>query len=276
MAALSLTRLALLVRDARRLSTDLADAVGERDLLLVASQHRYQALIEQLPGIVYNIVPADDGTASVLYISPRVEDVMGITVDACLMDIDTLARGIHPDDRAGSSRRAPLVTGRPATGRVSLSTRPTGSGSGVRDDMTVIDGPAGERVLQGILLDITEDKRAEAERERMELELRLAQKLEAVGQLAAGIAHEINTPIQFVGDTVRSSRDCFDDLQRLLGDYRDACAAATAGGPAARRCAPAERADDEADLDYLQERLPAGVRAHAGRRRARRRRSCAR
>ena len=38
----------------------------------------------------------------------------------------------------------------------------------------------------------------------MELELRLAQKLEAVGQLAAGIAHEINTPIQFVGDTCAS------------------------------------------------------------------------
>ena len=37
----------------------------------------------------------------------------------------------------------------------------------------------------------------------MEDELRLAQKLEAVGQLAAGIAHEINTPIQFVGDSMR-------------------------------------------------------------------------
>ena len=34
----------------------------------------------------------------------------------------------------------------------------------------------------------------------MSMELRLAQKLEAVGRLAAGIAHEINTPIQFVGD----------------------------------------------------------------------------
>ena len=37
---------------------------------------------------------------------------------------------------------------------------------------------------------------------RMELELRQAQKLESVGRLAAGVAHEINTPIQFVGDSV--------------------------------------------------------------------------
>ena len=52
------------------------------------------------------------------------------------------------------------------------------------------------------VLDLTNFKRAQAERDEMERELRLSQKLESVGQMAAGIAHEINTPAQFVSDNL--------------------------------------------------------------------------
>lgn len=60
------------------------------------------------------------------------------------------------------------------------------------------------------------------ERERMAIELRLAHKLEAVGRLAAGLAHEINTPIQYVGDSVYFLRSAFDDLAKLFNACRDA------------------------------------------------------
>jgi len=63
-------------------------------------------------------------------------------------------------------------------------------------------------------------RRESAERLRVEHELRLAQKLEAVGQLAAGIAHEINTPIQYVGDNVRFLQDAYRQALPLLAKYR--------------------------------------------------------
>jgi PAS domain S-box-containing protein len=60
------------------------------------------------------------------------------------------------------------------------------------------------------------------ERERIAIELRFAQKLEAVGRLAAGIAHEINTPIQYVGDSVTFLRSSISEIESLLLTYRRA------------------------------------------------------
>ena len=68
--------------------------------------------------------------------------------------------------------------------------------------------------------DISARKRAEREREDLEMQLRHALKLESIGQLAAGIAHEINTPAQYIGDNTRFLKDAFRDLERLVRQYQ--------------------------------------------------------
>jgi PAS domain S-box-containing protein len=65
-----------------------------------------------------------------------------------------------------------------------------------------------------------------SDKREMEVELRHAQKLEAVGRLAAGIAHEINTPIQFIGDNTRFVQDAFRDTLEMIGKYEQICTAA--------------------------------------------------
>jgi len=89
-----------------------------------------------------------------------------------------------------------------------------------------------------------------------ELAARQAQKLEAVGRLAAGIAHEINTPIQFVGDNTHFLLDAFAGLQRLLGAYAALREAAVAGAVDAALVETIGRAEEELDLPYLREEIP--------------------
>ncbi len=95
-----------------------------------------------------------------------------------------------------------------------------------------------------------------AVRDRIDAELRLAQKLEAVGQLAAGIAHELNTPIQYVGDTLQFLESSVAQI-RAYGLVAAAVTDELARQPGCE--APVARlreAAEEADLEYLFPRLP--------------------
>ena len=92
----------------------------------------------------------------------------------------------------------------------------------------------------------------EQERDRLALELRTAQKLEAVGRLAAGVAHEINTPMQYISDNVTFLSESVDDLASVISAYRTG----------------RERGDEmaaEVEADYLLSELPKAMqRAREG------------
>ncbi|HTV56438.1 MAG TPA: ATP-binding protein [Terriglobia bacterium] len=94
------------------------------------------------------------------------------------------------------------------------------------------------------------------ERKRLEIELRHAQKLEAVGGLAAGIAHELNTPIQFVGDNIRFLQEAFGATQRLILTYRSLSEAASSGSVDASLLESVRQAEEIEEADYLRDEVP--------------------
>ena len=106
-------------------------------------------------------------------------------------------------------------------------------------------------------LELQRDKQVlEARVREQTRDLEQAQKLEAVGRLAAGIAHEINTPIQFIGDNVQFLREAFDSLDRLLDTYRELRASAEAGSVDGALLVAVRTAEEAADLAYLTEEVP--------------------
>ncbi len=96
-------------------------------------------------------------------------------------------------------------------------------------------------------------------RKHMESQLAQAQKLESIGQLAAGIAHEINTPIQYVGDNTRFLQDAFKDLQQLFDRYAEVPLAIKEGVSADEIFERMQEAAGEADFQYLAEEIPKAI-----------------
>ena len=113
------------------------------------------------------------------------------------------------------------------------------------------DGGRGVGILL-VAADITEQKILQGQ-------LVQAQKLESIGQLAAGIAHEINTPTQYVGDNTRFLQDSVQDLIKIADRYAGLSDPGRRQQSWNERSAEIKAVLDELDIEFLKEEIPNAI-----------------
>lgn len=144
-----------------------------------------------------------------------------------------------------------------ATGR-----RADGSEFPLEFGLTSLDHLGWDRAVW-IFNDITKRKHEEAKRVALERELSQTHKMEALGTLASGVAHEINTPIQYISDNMRFLEETIDDLRGLLEAHQATGSLLEKLGVDPHLIAQSNQAAkdkaDEIDLDYLLEEAPQAI-----------------
>jgi PAS domain S-box-containing protein len=225
-----------------------------------AALRQSQDLLSTISRNVTDLMAIVDPEGQYIYTSPSYATVLGYAQE----ELDALAplALVHLEDRLQIRKVLANVFERGIQQNVEYRLRHrNGKWLHFECKANPIFHPAGQP-FQALIVarDVTERKAGELERKQMEVQLRHAQKLESIGSLAAGIAHEINTPIQYIGDNTSflggalpELLACLDAQRRLLLDQQ------------ARQGLPAEAAGilnqlQELDLDYLTEEIPKAIR----------------
>ena len=214
--------------------------VEKRTAELHASREEYRSLIEGIQAMPWRW---HRRTQQFTYVGPQAADIAELSAEAWL-DPGVLQARVHPDDSAAVMQHFDDV----ASDLVDFEFRFRHVDGTWKTWHCILNRHNTTRAeeISGVFVDVTAQH-------QMEFELAQAQKLESVGRLASGIAHEINTPIQFVSNSLTFVSKSVDELLALVEIYRAAPALQHADAQTQQMLQDAEQATD---LEYLRKRVP--------------------
>jgi len=217
--------------------------VDERTRELERSREQYRLIAETTHAIPFEL---DLQKGKFTYVGPQAEQILGIPEarwkEAGFLDV------LLPRERE-STMRQQLDECTPGTFETLYSVV-TADNHVLELRWTVsCETVMSGRLLRGLMIDVTEAG-------RLVREMAQGQKLESVGRIAAGVAHEINTSVQFISDSVRFVRHALRDVPHALADYRALAAGALSGKDVTAAARKASDTDEAADVDYFLKNAP--------------------
>lgn len=224
-------------------------------LALVIERHRSEAqvhklslAIEQSPVSV--VITSREGTIE--YANPKVSQVTGYSRGELLGQNPRVFKSGHMPASGYAQLWATITSGREWQGEFHNKHK---SGDIFIESARI--SPVKD--ASGDITHFLAIKEDVTERKALENQLLHAQKMESIGQLAAGIAHEINTPTQYVGDNLHFLQEAVADISRFIDAYDELAQALTSSSLAPEHLAPTAKLKEQLDVDYLKNETPLAI-----------------
>jgi PAS domain S-box-containing protein len=231
--------------------TDITELKNNEERLLKSEESLKKAQeIANIGNWEWNIITNE------YYLSDETFQILGRTPQEYIPSFETYLSIVHPSDRdlVKDSLNAALNKSKQYDNehRIVLT---DGTERIVHEQAEVAFNEEGKAVrIVGTIQDITE-------RKLLESQLTQAQKLESIGGLAAGIAHEINTPTQFIGDNILFLKDAYAHYQVLFEKFEQLLEKNKSGSIPDSLIVDIEKGTEEADIEYLREEIPNAIEA---------------
>gem|GEM_PF-1932411 len=165
--------------------------LAEQDL--IQTTDRLQKIADRVPGLVYEFRMEPDGRFSMPFASKAIKEIYGVSPEETRVDASRLFALHHPEDQDGiiASIQSSAANLSPWKHKYRVR-REDGTVRGLYGDSMPVKEKDGAILWTGFITDITERQQAEEEKAKLQAQLQQSQKMEGLGNLAGGVAHDMN------------------------------------------------------------------------------------